>query len=139
MADTLSAAIHNKFQQSSALVSAISGGLWTGEVPEGSRSPYAWLEIAGIDSIPLIGIDEFEYARFIVHIYGPGAETVEAAAFLFKDAFDYKDLFFSTRACISVQPLSYRLLSESLRSASGVLMFRAVLLYRVHIQNPKSY
>lgn len=135
--DLLSTAVHAHFGANPVLASLLSGGLWTGEIPEGTTPPYAWLDIAGGTTTPLF-IDVLDRSRFIVHIYAIGAASAEACAQQFKAVFDFQTLPFQTNASVWCKPLNYRLVPEKARWKDGTLMYRAVLSYDVLTQIPTS-
>ena len=136
MADTLSAAIHKKFNSDASLTSTITGGLWTGEIPEGTSPPYAWLDLPDMATTPFFeGL--FERSTFVVHIYGIGAQQAEDCADAFKQTFDYTSLSFISAASIWCQPRRYRLIPEKARWKDGTLMYRVVLTYDVLAQRDR--
>jgi hypothetical protein len=128
--DELSTAVMARFNAYPTLLTYIPGGLWLGEVPENSSQPYAWLEVSTIDTQPLME-GEFEFGRFLIHVFGPGAQNVQTACRQLKAVFDYQQLTFTTKTCVSVIPISYLIRCEALRNAQGILMYRGTLLYRV--------
>lgn len=132
--DLLSQAVHAQFASSSDLVAGISGGLWTGEIPEGTTPPYAWLDLTNTNISPIFE-DFFEHSTFAVHIYAIGAAQAEQLGSLFRTAFDWQELPFSSDAsCIWLKPRRYRLVPERARWKDGTLMFRAVIVYDVLVQ-----
>lgn len=136
---SLSQAWHNHFNKSASLKAAIPGGIWTGQVPEGTLYPYAWADIAQVNTHYTM-LNRMEYARIFTHIYALGAEDVEAVAGKFKDHYDESRLEFAVGSqayCVAVIPQTYKLLSENLRHKSGALIFRASLLYFVLYQRSR--
>lgn len=133
-------AFHRHFNNHPYLVTAVAGGFWTGEVPEGVPYPYAYLHLNHVDSLPLMSSYQMEFGRTSVHVYALGAESAEATIQLFKKAFDYQDLPFDPGTdthCVSMVPSRYQLVSENLRHKSGKLVFRATQSYSLVVQKPK--
>lgn len=136
--NTLAQAVHTHFNADGSLVAAITGGLWTGEVPEGTDPPYAWLDISDVASNPTFE-QEFEAARVTVHIYARGAAQAESLAALWKDGFDYETLGFPLGGVSSVMliPRRYRLVNEMVRYKDSALVYRTVLTYHVLLQKDR--
>ena len=133
----LSQAIHQAFSTDPTLPTVITGGLWTGEVPEGTAPPYAWLDLTDTNINPIFE-DYFEQSIITVHIYAIGAAAAEAAAVAFRATFDFTTLNFSSPASnIWVKPRRYRLVPERTRWKDGTLMYRAVLTYDILVQKPQ--
>lgn len=139
-ATRLSEAIHHHFQQSTSLVQALTGGLWTSEVPERTPFPYAWVDLQDITTHYNF-VSRAEYARIFIYIYALGAEATEALAELWKSYFDECTLPFSSIHgfySIMFLPVRYRLNSERLRHRDGQVVFRASLLYQTIVQRPRN-
>lgn len=134
--DLLSAAVHAQFNQNGALVQAIPGGMWTGEVPEGTNPPYVWLDLPDTQTTPIF-VDYFERSFFHAHLYAIGAQQAEAAAAAFKAVFDWCSLPFQTAGSVWCQPRRKRLIPEKARWKDGTLMYRVVLTYDVLAQYPR--
>lgn len=140
-ADTLAGAFHRRFNGDPSLVAALSGGLWTGEVPEGTAPPYAWLDLPATSSAPLFE-SELEISRALVHVFAVGAESAESLASQFKACFDYQTLDFNPRpafprSCVLCIPKRYRLVCERVRYKDTSLVFRASLVWHVVTQKDR--
>lgn len=138
---TLSGAIQSMFSTTPTLVSLFTGGLWTGEVPEGASPPYAWLDLPDTATMPNF-VDQFESSRVVVNIFAVGAAAAENCAMQFKAAFDYDnaDLTFSAASgatTIMLMPIGYKLTCEMMRAKNGQLIYRATLIYRILVQRPR--
>lgn len=130
----LSESIHAQFNGNSAVVTAIAGGMWTGEIPEGTTPPYAWLDMTNTTISPIFE-EFFEHSTFAIHIYAIGAAQAEQTASLVRQTFDWKTLPFSPEiACVWCKPRRYRLVPERARWKDGTLMYRAVLVYDVLVE-----
>lgn len=140
--NTLTAGIHERFNSLPALGTAITGGLWTGEVPEGTAPPYAWLDVPYMNIEPLFENAEcqLEAGRFVVSIFAIGAEATESCALVFRSGFDYEIIPFpvgSSTICIQLMPKTQRLRCENLRWRNSQLMWRATLVYHVLVSRPR--
>lgn len=135
--DSLAEAFHARWYAQPALVSLVTGGLWTGEVPEGTEPPYAWLDVAGVDPLPLMADEQLEPSRAVVHVYAEGAAAAEACARRVRTAFDYQTLPFAAAASVSLRPLHYRLVCEGVRYKQGQLVYRAALTYHALVQRSR--
>lgn len=134
----LSTAIHERFEGSLA-ATAIPGGLWTDEVPEGTAYPYAWLDLSQVDTVYNF-VSRGEYGRIGVHVYGLGADAAETAMEAFKSRFDGCKLAYTEESgfhSIFFVPLRYRLVGENLRHQTGALVFRASQTYLTLTQRPR--
>lgn len=134
--DSILTSFHHHLTESPALSAALSGGMWTGEVPEGTEPPYAWLELSEIVFAPNMK-DEGQYGRIAVHLYAVGADAADRLAWLFNSWFAYQTLEFAdpeSTKCIAMLPIRYRLVCEMLRHRSGQLIWRAVLNYQILLQ-----
>jgi hypothetical protein len=137
-AGTLAGAVHAWFNGDAALVAAIPGGLWTGEVPEGTSFPYAWLELPEATSLPNF-VDQLEASRVVFHVWAVGAEAAQLAAEKVRARFDYRQLdAYGDSACVGMVPRHWRLQCEGLRDPAGRLVFRAVVGYQVLTQRPRA-
>lgn len=134
--ETLAAGLHAHFNGSAALTAGVTGGMWTGEVPEGTAPPYVWLDVQEVRQVPNF-VDQLEYARVFAHLYGLGAEQTETMAYRFKGHFDYGELSISGVDCVALLPTTYRLVSEAMRHRDGRLVFRAVMGYNAILQRPR--
>lgn len=135
----LSTAFHNHFNNQATLVAAMTGGLWTGEVPEGTEMPYAWLDVSSVDTSPTFE-DEFDRGLVTIHIYGLGAAVVERMAKLWRASFNYATLTFAdptTATCIQLFQRRYRLVCELVRHRDSRLVYHAILTYHVLVQIPR--
>lgn len=133
----LAGAVHQLFSGDPALAAAVPGGLWTGEVPEGTAFPYAWLELPEELTLPTT-VDQLESAKLSFHLWGIGAEAASDAAIALKAVFDYATLPpFGDSVSVGTWPVSRRLQCEGLRDASSRLVFRSVVTYRVVTQRPR--
>jgi len=136
----VSTAFHNHFNNDAPLVAALTGGLWTGEVPEGTEMPYAWLDVSSVDTSPCTFEGEFDRALVTVHVFGLGASVVERIATLWRAAFNYKQLAFpdpSTAASIQLFQRRYRLVCEMVRHRDSRLIYHAILTYHALVQHPR--
>ncbi len=134
--DTLTGAVHAQWQASAGLTTSVPGGLWTGEVPEGTTLAYASLDLSGVRSNPLFE-SQFEMGRFTIHLYAIGAGRAEVGALQVKAAFDYKTLTFTSAVCVQCVPATYRLVSEAVRHKTGELIHRAILAYDILLQRDR--
>ncbi len=136
--DTLSAAFHTRFNASPTLSTLLPGGLWTGEVPEGTAPPYGWLDISRIITSPTFE-QQFEAGKLTLHLLTIGAEAAEALALQVKAWFDYQRLTFSSNAttCIQLLPRDYRLVCEMIRYKDSSLIYRVILTYHILIQKDR--
>lgn len=135
----LTTAFHSHFNGNAPLVASLPGGLWTGEVPEGTALPYAWLDVTGVDTSPTFE-DEFDRGTITVHVYGLGAAVVENVVSLWRSAFNYKTLAFpspASAACVQLFQRRYRLVCEMVRHRDSSLVYHAVLTYHVLVQKPR--
>mgnify|MGYP001617655917 FL=1 len=64
-------AFHTHWYGDPALVTAVPGGLWTGEVPEGTAYPYAWLELPNVTSHPNF-VNQIESSNVVTHVWAQG-------------------------------------------------------------------
>lgn len=135
--DLLSAAVQARFASYPALVAVLPGGLWTGEVPEGTSPAYGWLDVGPINPTPTTE-DRFDRARFTAHLYAVGANAAEACALQWQSVFDWQALTFATASSVWVVPRSYRLIPEPVRYKDGTLMFRAFMAYECLAQRARS-
>ncbi len=133
--DTLTASLHQLFSSSPALVAAISGGMWTGEIPESTSPPYCWLDISDVQTAPTFE-QEYDAGRVTFNIFALGAESAETCANLLKSVFDYSVLTFSSASttCIQLMPKRYKLICEMVRYKDSSLVYRAVLSYHTLLQ-----
>lgn len=135
----ISTAFHTHLNSNAGLVAALPGGLWTGEVPEGTNMPYAWLDITAVETSPTFE-QEFDRAVVTVHIYGLGASVVENIVTLWRAAFNYKTLSFpspNSAACVQLFQKRYRLVCELIRHSDSRLIYHAILTYHVLVQHPR--
>jgi hypothetical protein len=135
---TLTGAIHNRWNQDLALSQAVVGGLWTGEVPEGTAQPYTWLEVPRVMGRPYFA-DRFDRCIVLFHTYAVGAALAETCAQLIRDRFDEKPLSFNSNITKAVYMLErmYRLVCEGTRSRDNQLVFRTIQTYEIYTQKPR--
>lgn len=130
-------AIHAWWASDPSLSSLVAGGLWTGEVPEGTPYPYAWLDSPSTDSMPNLK-DQIEAHGITFHVWAIGAASAESCARAVKSRFDYRTLpSFGDSSFISSTPVRKSLRCENLRDKSGNLVFRSSLTYRILTQLPR--
>jgi hypothetical protein len=135
--DDLAGAVHAFAAGDPALSEALVGGLWTGEVPEGTAMPYAWLETPETVTVPNF-VTQMESHRVNVHVWAAGARAASAAARLVKARFDYATLpAFGDQTHIGTLPRSFRLQCENLRDSSSRLIYRAVVTLHLLCQLPR--
>lgn len=60
-----------------AFTQKVTGGVWTGEVPEGRAMPYASLEVDSTDWDLTAGGADLERTRFSVVLFGTGAKALD--------------------------------------------------------------
>ncbi len=135
--EDLAGAVHAFAAGDPALSAALPGGLWTGEVPEGTAMPYAWLETPETLSIPNF-VSQMESHRVNFHVWAAGARAASSVARLVKSRFDYATLDpFGDQTHVGTLPRSFRLQCENLRDSSSRLIYRAVVTLHFLCQLPR--
>lgn len=138
-ANHVSTAFHSHFNSSAPLVAELPGGLWTGEVPEGTPLPYAWLDVSSVDTSPTFE-QEFDRASVTVHVFALGAAAVEKIVAVWRAAFNYETITFpdpSTAACVQLFQRRYRLVCELVRHRDSRLVYHGILTYHLLVQRPR--
>lgn len=139
--DSVLTAIKNHFDESNVLKGLLTGGLWTGEVPEGQEMPYGSLEIEGTDYEWTMGPpDEAPYlerTRITFQFYVPGSLALTNIMDAFEQAFSWQEIVFERSEIVYVEPLHRRHKSSFERDINGDLVFIGALAYEFGIwRNP---
>lgn len=125
MAESILKAVQTYFTANTALTTAITGGMWTSEVPENTELPYACLEHEGTvyEHEMSTRHKAIEYSRFCIHVYGVGAETVDTLTDLLVEQYRAAALPFTGKTPMSCYPLNSLVQSTPSRYRDGTLVY----------------
>ena len=130
-------AIHAKWNGSPSLVAAVTGGLWSGEVPEYVEPPYCHFD-SSIVSSRYVFEDEIEEARVTFMVYAFGYQATYDLCRQIKATFDYQTLTFSTSGSVGIWPITWRVSNEGLRWKDNRLVHRGTVSYRMAVHRTRS-
>ena len=138
MADSLFGALLVKFNASAALVAALPGGLWMGQVAEGTALPFCVLLTTGQTVEWSTGSPYVESSLIQFVVFAKGLATAEAAADLLKAAFDFAALTFTSAVTLALYREGYLPQADELRAPDGEIVYGVTVDYRVMIQRART-
>ena len=135
--EDLLGAVHERWYGDPTLSALVAGGLWTGEVPEGTAYPYAWVEMPESTAHPNF-VSQVESSRITFHIWAVGAASASACARSLRARLDWQSISpFASAVCVSCSPRGERLACEGLRDSQARLVFRSTVTYQILVQRPR--
>lgn len=138
--DSLFSALQARFNAVPATVGLVAGGLWAGEVPEGTPLPYAWYDGSEFLTGPQFEL-EYESTRISFHVFALGYAAAETCVRQLKATYDYQSVpFNSTNATYSIGtwPRSWRIYNERIRWKDNSLIHRGVVNYLAVVQRSRA-
>ncbi len=128
-------AVQNLITNNVIISELVSGGIWTGEIPEGQRMPYASLEIDSTDFVYTSRSPDLENTRFSIIFFATGAQALDnildkIQSFI-SDSVDYD--FSNDDELMYILPSRRTTRSEFTRDKSGNQIFTGVLMFEAGI------
>ncbi len=135
MPDSLLKAVQNYFTSNSTLSAALTGGLWTSEVPEDTSLPYGALDHEGtVYEHHFNPASKFiEHSRFCIHIYAVGAEAADTLIDTIVTQYRNASLPYTTKQCMAVIPLNSMVESTPGRYRDGTLIYHGYARFDVRV------
>jgi hypothetical protein len=127
-----------KYNSDALLKELIPGGVWLGEVPEGSdgdvRSmPYIQLETSSTSYEWTFEDANIETSLINVHFFATGADTIDTICDAWQDSFNWQDLPGTNSETICVELTTDSLMADSIRDKEGNLVYFASQTYLVKL------
>ena len=139
-ASDLLQAVHAHFNNHPALAAKLTGGFWTGEIPEtgedgkASRMPYASVEISGTDYEWTTGDSYLETTRLTFTFLAVGSKTLVEIMRAFEDTYNWETLTIANANFVHCYPVHRKSHSLPDRDRDGELVFAGSIFYEITLE-----
>lgn len=127
-------AVHACLSADLTLPDYLTGGVWTGEIPEGQEMPYASLEVDSGDTEWCSRPPDLERTRFSIILFAVGGNVLDSLLDRLEDTLTNPDLTFTNNDyMVYMFPSRRTTKSEFARDKNGNQIFTGALMYEIGV------